>query len=197
MIEEELKIALPEIESVMRRLIEIGATRTGQIKEIDTYFDSRQNSMSGEGKMLRLREDGKRAILAYRDLKSLGPLRKGIELEVSDFKRMVDVFASLGFVQVGRVEKIRQRFSYERVAINLDNLPFMGYFLDIQGFRENIAHAAERLRIDTSKKIEQNYLELFRIYQKQNNIILKNPNELTFQNETRYQQGGVQDAKDY
>lgn len=183
---EEIKIPLSEIEDLLKRLVELGATGISQGKEIDTYFDDSQRSLKASDKVLRIREHGKKTILCFKDRRNLDE-KKDIEIEIPDINKAIDMLQGLGFRSVGRVEKMRQKFMYQHATICVDKLPFMGYFLEIRGHKENRELAVERLRLDTSKNTEKNYLELFEDYMKDTGIRLENNRELTFLSETRYE----------
>ena len=187
---EELKIAMPEIEIVMKRLMDIGAKSNEQVKEIDTYFDDLKGNLRGFNKVLRIRDNGKKIFLCFKDLKSLdvpGLGRKETEVEINDVKKHFDILNGLGFKPVARLEKIRQIFTYQRAKICLDKLPFMGYFLDITGRKESMDLVVERLSLDRAQNLTKNYLELFKDYTKETGIRIADDNELTFLSETRYE----------
>ena len=186
---QDVKLPLPEIEGILRRLVELKARSLGQVKEIDVYFDDGDRSLERYGKVLRIRENGKKVVLCFKDTRNIdGPMiqKKEVEVEIPGTQETADILRGLGFRPVGKVEKIRQKFLYQRVSVCIDKLPFIGHFLELQGRQENVKLVAELLRINPEQSITKNYLELSEDYMRDKGIRLQNDRELTFQDETRY-----------
>ena len=187
MISKEVKIKIEDLEGIIKRLLDIGVRSVSSIKEMDHYFDNSSRTMQSEDKVLRLRQFGNKTLFSYQS-----PLRnqewnerETIETDVQ-FSNMMEILKELGFVNRFVVEKVRRKFYFQGLRIFIDNVPFLGHFLELHGHENKIRDMLERLRLKESEIIRKNYIELFQEFVRENNIPVENTNELTFSNETRH-----------
>jgi adenylate cyclase, class 2 len=101
-----------------------------------------------------------------------------LEVGVSDFDTMRGILQGLGYHTAQVYEKWRQTFHWESVELCLDTMPY-GTFLEIEGPREKIRPAADRLGLVWEKRILKNYLAMFEALRVQENLPF---HDVTFSN---------------
>ena len=138
MIETEVKILEIDRKEVEDKLISIGAKKVFDDKVNASFFDFEDGSLKKSGTVLRLRTEGKKAVLTLKE-----PIKKGeakikeeSEIEVSDLGTTKKILESLG-LRVWRVaKKHRTTYSLEGVHFELDNYieenDFIPEFLEIE-----------------------------------------------------------------
>jgi adenylate cyclase, class 2 len=163
MIETEVKFHLPDPGALRTRLLALGAQSLGRCREHNLRFDAPDRRLSQGRSLLRLRQD-RHCTLTF---KSAAPeadpaFKQMVELEVqvSDFERMLSVLAALGFEPVQAYEKWRESFQMGDTVFCLDELPY-GHFLEIEGSPEAIVAAGESLGLPWEKRILLTYLDIF------------------------------------
>lgn len=163
MIETEVKFHLPDPEAVRTRLLDLGARSLGRCREHNLRLDSPDGRLSRGRSLLRLRQD-RGCTLTF---KSAAPgadpaFKQMIELEVqvSDFERMLSVLAALGFRPVQTYEKWRESFEMGETVFCLDELPY-GHFLEIEGPPAAVVEAGRTLGLPWDKRILLTYLDIF------------------------------------
>jgi adenylate cyclase class 2 len=146
-----------------QRLVGLGATAGTEVFESNIRFEDADDTLQRSGRLLRLRMDGT-CRLTYK----CPPLRQDpdykvyqeLEVAVSDCQAMTGILQSLGFHPVQVYEKRRRVFHWCDVELCLDRMPF-GDFLEIEGPRQSIRNAANRLDLAWPDRILTNYLSIF------------------------------------
>ena len=77
---------------------------------------------------------------------------------------------ALGFAPAWRYEKRRQTWELGSVGILVDEVPFMGNFIEIEGTEEKIEETASKLGLDMKDAITKDYGQLFRDYLKEKGL---------------------------
>jgi adenylate cyclase class 2 len=165
--EIELKIKLKNPKKMRSKLRSLGAKRRDKFQEIDVYFDTPTDDLLKGDRVLRLRRHGSISTVTYKDKREKNRrLHKRVEIEVQikNFEEMVLVLQGLGLKKRDTIEKIREVYEYKEVEILIDKLPFIGYWLEIEGPKERILAVAQKLGIDPNKGETRNYGELFWAY---------------------------------
>lgn len=168
MLETEIKFhLLEELEFVRERLQALGVTlaRPRQF-ERNLRYDNAWDGLRARGALLRLRQDD-RAIMTYKGVPPQGEeraevrVREEIEVVVSDFVSADLIIRRIGFEPRQSYEKYRETWYWQEydVEIVLDEMPF-GNFMEIEGSADAIAQSAQRLQLDWSRRILNNYLAL-------------------------------------
>lgn len=186
MLEIEAKIKLKDREELLSR----GRLIQGSKDHVfDIYFDKNDEFKSSD-KVLRLRKHNDKVYLAYK-----GPrikdgnllVREEYEPEVSDFETSEKIIEHLGFSPVQMTEKTREKFTleeYHHVKIELDHYPFIGYYFEVEGERDDVLAVIETLGFSMDDAVAKNCTELFFEYLKKNNLKLENPAlQFTFEGE--------------
>jgi len=180
-LEIEVKFFLPDLKTVRENIIKLGARSLGRFFEVNIRFEDRDKSLLKKNSLLRLRKD-KRVTLTYKSEPELDDLNfkifRELEVEVGDFDVMESILKSLGFCAEQVYEKWRETLIAEDTHFCLDTMPF-GTFLEIEGNRENIPDMARRLGLKWEDRILFNYLKIFDVLKKQENL---NFSDVTFEN---------------
>ena len=178
--EIEVKFYLPNLKSIRKRLLALGAHSKGRFETNFRYEDAHHTLIQKKA-LLRLRRDTKTR-LTY---KSEPPVKdnhfkvfRELEVEVSDFATMNLILESLGFQKVQTYEKWRETLTLNGTSFCIDNMPF-GNFLEIEGKKKSIRDQAFEIGMHWEKRIILNYLELFDILKRKLNLTFS---DITFDN---------------
>ena len=167
--EIEIKVKVEEHEGVRGRLREVGAERVGTVLETNRIFDSGDGSLHRAGKALRVRSsvdvETKKAahVMTFKGPRKPGPLkvREELEVEVEDGEKAAAILRAMGYVVTLAFEKRRESWRLEPCKIELDELPHLGCFVEIEGPDERVILATRReLGLDTRPSITEAYVGL-------------------------------------
>jgi adenylate cyclase class 2 len=164
--ETEAKFRIADHEPLRVRLTQLGATG-GQQVHTDIYFDTAEDRLRKSDTALRLRCSGQTSVLTYK-----GPQQKGrykqrqeIETHVADPQAIESLLKQLGFTQSLLLEKSRQSWLLDSCRVELDTLPLLGSFVEIEGpSEEDISRAIEQLRLGSGNSITTPYTTLIRAH---------------------------------
>jgi adenylate cyclase, class 2 len=162
--EIEVKFLIEDLSAMRQRLMDLGARlKTPRTFEENCLFDTPDEQLTRQGRLLRLRRD-RRNIITYKeppahqdaDFKVL----QEYEIEVSDFAQAHTILEKLGFAPALRYEKYRETFTYQGAEVVLDEVPF-GNFMEIEAPREVIRSLATALGLDFAARLISGYAEIF------------------------------------
>ena len=148
--EIEAKMRLEDAAAMEDRLRELSAEDAGRITEHDVFFDTADQSLRTSDRGLRLRSikaanggEHTQSIVTYKGPRSHGEIKKRreIEFEVSDAEALDNLFGELGFSEALRFEKRRRRWKLDACRVELDELPHIGHFIEIEGPTEDAVMA--------------------------------------------------------
>jgi adenylate cyclase class 2 len=137
--ETEIKFKVEAHDALRERLSAIGAVRRGLRFEVNAFFDD-HGKLKAQGSGLRLRsmrdEAGEtRSVITYK-----GPAtgdavrsREEIEFPIGDLDAAAALLARLGYAPTIAFEKRRETWELEGSLIELDELPHLGRFVEIEG----------------------------------------------------------------
>jgi len=138
-LEIEAKFRVRDPDAVRGRLRAAGAEASGDVLEHNTYFDTpgRELQQAGSGLRLRVNEgpDGaRRAVLTHKGPRRDGELkiRPETELEVEAAGAADAFLQALGFAPTIRFQKRRAIYRLGGAEVVLDELPELGFFLEIE-----------------------------------------------------------------
>jgi adenylate cyclase class 2 len=166
-IEIEAKIKVEDFEAVRRRLMQSGARRVGAVLETNSFFDTPAGTLVAADKGLRLRRtrdlttSEEHFIITVKGPQRQGPFksREEAEVNVDNGDRAADVLKALGFVPTLTFEKRRESFELGGCKIELDELPILGRFVEIEGPGEDaIARVRETLGLAERPPIKTGYI---------------------------------------
>jgi adenylate cyclase class 2 len=175
-VEVELKYIGADLGEVRRRLIEAGARLEGERKlETNAVFDDAEESLRRGEKLLRLRNGDELTVkIPVEDEKYKS--RREITVHVADGP-IEEVLAGLGYRPTWRYEKYREGWGLDGMFVTLDEMPFVGPVVEIEGDRERIDHTAERLGLSDVPTSTGNYRSLYDQYARDKGL---EPGEMTF-----------------
>jgi adenylate cyclase class 2 len=163
--ETEVKLYVPDLAALARRLEEVGARLAApRVYEINVRYDDPNGRLSQERKVLRLRRDT-RVRLTYKDEggeREAGDAwsRYEAEVEVADFGAMHAILEKLGYHPYMTYEKYRTTYELDGAEVTLDEMPY-GNFVEIEGEKDTISAALERLRLQDAPRMGVSYALLF------------------------------------
>ncbi|MFO7964228.1 MAG: class IV adenylate cyclase [Desulfobacterales bacterium] len=179
-LEIEVKFYVTDIQPARQAAMALRAESLGRFFETNILLDDRENSLFKNNCLLRLRRDQKCRVTFKAPVTSTDPdhheqhafkILNEIEIEVDDFERTRELFASLGFSPVRRYEKYRESLILKNTRICIDTMPF-GNFIEIEGEKKDIRTIAKHLGFSWENRITANYVEIFEA--------IKNKAHLTF-----------------
>ena len=180
-LEIEVKFHLPQVNSTRDRILAIGATSCGKLFEINICYEDRAKSLKDRHILLRLRKDDKNRLTFKsppvhndRDFKTY----REFEVVVDDFDTCRAILDGLGFHAEQSYEKWRETFFLGDTKLLIDTVPF-GVFLEVEGSKSDILDVAGRLELKWEERIVLNYLEIFEIIRRGENLPY---NDMAFDN---------------
>ncbi len=150
-VEIEAKMKIKDLAVVRDRLKAVGATPAGSVMELNTFFDRDDRSLLAADQGLRLRVKRDIAtghaeyIITFKGPRQHGQLksREENELTVGSDADAIRLLRCLGFHRVISFEKKRESWKLQGCSVELDELPYLGSFVEIEGPDE---HAVLRVR---------------------------------------------------
>ncbi len=177
-VELEAKMKLDAPGPVEMTLQSLGATFIDEILENNTYFDTPDGSLRRSDRGLRIRIESReghtpRVKLTYKGPRAPGRLksREEIELNASDASKACDLFNALGFEPVIHFEKRRRKWRLDGCDVELDTLPLIGDFIEIEGPNDDaIMTLRMKLGLDKCQLITESYIGLLKSHLDENNL---------------------------
>ena len=140
-VEIEAKMQVADMAKLEAALQGSGATRGPTLLEVNTYFDTPTGSLKSSDQGLRIRverqADGphQSVIITHKGPRAHGKLKRRTETEltVNDAQAAAALLAALGFVAALSFEKRRRRWELSGCHVDVDTLPHLGDFVEIEG----------------------------------------------------------------
>ncbi|MGB2614767.1 MAG: class IV adenylate cyclase [Phycisphaerae bacterium] len=178
--EIEAKIRVADPEAFRRRMAERGADGGETVLEDNRLFDDPAETLRRLGAALRVREeraaaDGTplRATVTYKGPRAEGELKRREEIEVEvraapGFAEATpgalglgDIFEAIGLRETFRYEKRRSIWRVGECEVALDELPHLGWFVEIEGPTEKAIRAClEDLGLAGEPLVADDYIAL-------------------------------------
>lgn len=168
-IELEAKMKVADLGAVRQRLELGGAQRQGYVLEENIFFDTADRRLLAQDSGLRLRDEvdmetGRRlARLTHKGPRRAGAIKSRPESEVivADAARMARVLEALGYRRFLHFQKKRESWLWRDCEVELDELPVIGTFVEIEGPNEpSIMQVRTALRLEDQKLIQTGYAAL-------------------------------------
>jgi adenylate cyclase class 2 len=182
-VEIEAKMKLDDPSAVLRVLAGSGCPAPVEHMEINTFLDTPDRSLTSSDQGLRIRTDRLLAsgredvIITYKGPRQPGPFktRQEVELHAASDTDAAALLACLGYRQTLRFEKHRTAYAFMGCAIDIDRLPLLGNFIEIEGPDEPSVQAARNaLGLADLPLISDSYATLLNRYLEQNRIPSRN-----------------------
>jgi adenylate cyclase, class 2 len=174
--EVELKYLGADLDDVRRRLREAGA-RLAQPRALETnlVFDDAEHSLRQSDRLLRLR-NGRELTVKLPLADTAYKARQEINLDVAEGD-IEPFLAGLGYAVDWRYEKWREGWEVGGMWVTLDELPFIGNVVEIEGDRQKIDEVAGGLGLSGHATSTATYLELFQDHPASRGV---EPRDMTF-----------------
>ncbi|HOD84492.1 MAG: CYTH domain protein [Planctomycetes bacterium ADurb.Bin126] len=171
--EIEIKLRVDDFDDLRRSLRRAGAEYHCTLLQTDRYLDTPDKTLMRRGGAMRLRvakylhyKAGPRDPRPQLTLKGklaggkLTKQRMEIQTHVDDQEAILEILASLGFAPHLTVQKRRIVYKLGRCSVEMDELPLIGRFVEIEGPSEpQVLAAAKRLGL-TGESILTSYVHL-------------------------------------
>lgn len=165
--EIETKILEINIDIVIQKLVELGATKIKDTRLTVDWYCIPEALGGNHPWYLRIRStsDGKNEI-TWKSLETfVGNTRqsKEINIDVSDFGKAKILLESIGLMHYAHQEKDRISFTYENWNFDLDQYPNMPAYLEIEGDNEeHVGQAIKLLGLEKHEALSQGETKLIR-----------------------------------
>jgi adenylate cyclase, class 2 len=168
-VEIEAKMKVDDLAAVRGRLEASGAGLIGDYLECNVFFDTEDRSLLAADQGLRIRRsddtrNGTRVCtMTFKGPRQHGALksREETEITVGDFDGAGALLGCLGLIRVLSFEKRRQSWSLGGCRVELDEVPNLGAFVEIEGKREDaILHVRELLQLSSRPLIKASYIAM-------------------------------------
>ena len=171
-IEIEAKMRLHHVDAVVARLTELGATKTAELSETNSYFDTPEGQLKTTDQGLRTRvevthpntaDEVITTTITHKGPRAMGKLKSRFETELSvdNAKDAALLLAALGYQHVLSFEKRRVRYMLDGCTVELDELPVIGNFIEIEGDSDEVVIAVrEKLGLADEPIIRSSYIAM-------------------------------------
>ena len=172
-VEIEAKMKVADLEPVRARLRECGAERVAARFEVNEFFDTEDRTLLAADKGLRLRRSRDLAsgeetfAMTFKGPRQHGPLksREEAEVTVGSFDDARRLLHDLGYVTILSFEKRRESWKLGGCKVELDELPHLGAFVEVEGPREqDVLKVREMLHLSDRPMIKTGYAALLSTY---------------------------------
>lgn len=150
--EVEVKILEVDKDALVHKLKEMGAKEVFSGIVESTLFDYPDERLKEKGDVIRLRNQGNKTILTYKELLHTddAKVNNEYEVEVSSFEDTRKIIEELGFVEIDYYKKRRETYNYKDFHIEFDLLmgdyDFIPEFIEVEGpDYESIVKFAKKL----------------------------------------------------
>lgn len=169
-LEIEIKLKVEALEPIRVRLAECGGELASNVLETNHIFDRADRSLLNADQGLRVRATSSRqtptsrsATLTFKGPRQAGDVKTRPELEVTigDAKTTCAILEALGYECVVRFEKRRETWRLESCNVELDELPNLGTFVEIEGpSRDAVERARTTLGLEAVQVEPSTYIGL-------------------------------------
>ena len=171
--EIEAKMHLDDGPALEAILVAAGGLPGPVCHELNIFFDTAQKTLQASGQGLRLRVERRqnnsrqKVIITHKGPRTNSSLkvRSETELVVEDVCSAEALLDALGFVRVLSFEKRRRRWRLDACHVDVDHLPYLGEFVEIEGASEEAVLALrEKLGLATEPLISASYAGMLKHY---------------------------------
>ena len=174
--EYEVRVLEIDKDAIIKKLEELGATKENEYNQKRYVYDLLEKD---DGKWIRLRTNGKKTTLTYKDVTSDKiDGTKECEVEVSDFESTNEILNRMGYFSKAYQENKRIRYYLDEVEIDIDSWPMIPTYIEIEGKNEEeVRNTVKKLEIDDSKVTS---LDVQSVYEQVYGIDISKIKELKF-----------------
>jgi len=158
--EIEAKFKVDDFRSVRSQLRKAGAVYLGTVMQTDSYYDTPDRSLMGADVAVRIRRTKRlrgpsgtapkidtRPLLTYKGPKGKhrrAKIRREVQSHVDSHQALGEVFAELGLAESVTVQKKRASYRLGNSTVELDELPVIGKFIEIEASSPRQVDAVRR-----------------------------------------------------
>ncbi len=171
--EIEAKFKVANFNAVRRTLKEIGAVYRGTAIQRDTFFDTANRSFYNTDRGLRLRqvrvvkkgEDGfdTDPLLTFKGPRmssSRAKIRRETQTHVDKAEALQEILIAAGLSQFMQIEKRRASYRVRGALVELDKLPVLGCFVEIEAASEKTIDQVRRRLNLPDEPITESYVKM-------------------------------------
>ncbi|MDO8428534.1 MAG: class IV adenylate cyclase [Candidatus Diapherotrites archaeon] len=164
-IETEIKFIVNDFNSIRKKLKKLKGKLLEKGFEYTQLYDTIDQKLRNEKKLLRIRKHGKKFIIGYKK-KIQGnqefKQEQEIEFELNEkhVHKLEKILPELGFQKYWKYEIKFETWKLNGCLLDLDTLPFI-QVLEIEGTEKNIQKTAELLNLAWSESSTKNYRQLY------------------------------------
>jgi len=168
-IEMEAKLKVDRLEPTRRRLQDLGARRLGNHLETNALYDTADTALEKKDEGLRIRhrrnldDQSEDVILTFKGPGQPGAFKNRLEIEtrVTDANAIAGILNALGYREGFSFQKKRESWELEACHVELDEIPHLGSFVEIEGANETIIlDLQRRLGLKGIPTIKKSYIGL-------------------------------------
>lgn len=173
--EIEAKYPVSSHHSVRRHLRDAGAVFVGTYVQTDRFFDSSGQAFRKNGSGLRLRclrivRSGAEKLDPRPEITFKGPvqhnksvkIRREIQTRIESPRAAREILHACGLQEVMCFQKRRSSYRLGRCLVELDRLPLLGLFVEIEGPSEKAIESVKRKLDIHADHISASYLQLLK-----------------------------------
>ena len=168
-VEIEIKLKVDHLAPVRDRLKALGAQHIGEVIETNTFFDTPDRALLASDCGLRLRRSRncvtkeERLVATYKGPRGEGQVKKREEIEVAVDKAQPteQLLERIGYVRQLSFEKRRETWKIDKCTVELDALPELGSYVEIEGGSESdVVRVREKLGLAGVAAVVPTYADL-------------------------------------
>ena len=131
--EVETKFRTDDLEGLKEKLINIGATFSDEIEQVDYWYGPKENigNWNPGSFMLRVRCEGDKCLLTSKELTDRDGVWNETELEIRDPDKMIKIFNLLKLEKIVVLKKKRIPGRLGEFELCLDDVEGLGKFLEV------------------------------------------------------------------
>lgn len=175
-IEIEAKMRLSDRDALIQTLDQVGGAFVADLAETNSYFDSPGGGLKSTDQGLRIRvevaaagtpEETITTTITHKGPRAHGRLksREETELVVNNPRDAAVLLDAIGYHHVLTFEKRRTRYTLDGCRVELDELPVLGGFVEIEGPTEALVIAArKKLGLSAAPLIKSSYIAMLKTH---------------------------------
>lgn len=175
-IEIEAKMRLSDRDALIQTLDQVGGAFVADLAETNSYFDSPGGGLKSTDQGLRIRvevaaagtpDESITTTITHKGPRAHGRLksREETELVVNNPRDAAMLLDAIGYHHVLTFEKRRTRYTLDGCRVELDELPVLGGFVEIEGPTEALVIAArKKLGLSAAPLIKSSYIAMLKTH---------------------------------
>ncbi len=180
-IEIEAKMRVSDVAALEARLESAGAKRGRTVVELDRFFDTPQGSLKASDRGLRLRIERElngpyqSVTITHKGPRDPGRLKRRPETELAvrngDDQAAAELLTAMGYECGLSFEKRRTQWHLDDCRVDVDRLPYLGDFVEIEGPTDDAVLAVRhKLGLDQTPLVRDSYIAMLSTYLAENHL---------------------------